>query len=76
MVIPISIEFNILPEKPQKDYAGIFKTAVHVEGGDEKVFFKGQNVCSTVLPWTTFHMDVHPLFCSPLSPLSYNHACS
>lgn len=71
MVIPISIEFYILPEKPQKDYSWIFKIAVHVEGGDEKIFLREvDKMCAVLvflsLPFTWKYI-IHFILHSPFS---------
>lgn len=73
MVISISIEFYILPEKPQRDYAWIFKIAVHGEGGYEKMFWMGTDkICATLYIPQQDKSDV--ILFSTI--LSYDHACS
>lgn len=78
MVISISIEFYILPEKPQKDYAWIFKIAVHGEGGYEKVYWGKRTKCVQHCAVYKFipHEDKTLLLFFTFLSLSYKRACS
>ena len=71
MVISISLDFYILPEEPQKDYAWIFKIAVHGEGWLWISIFWGE-ACTTLSSVPLFHMKMNlTWFHSP----AYIHAC-
>ena len=70
MVISISLDFYILPEEPQKDYARIFKIAVHGEGWLWISIFWGE-VRAMLSSVPLFHMKMNlTLFHS----LPYIHA--